>query len=110
MRILGEKAYDTLKEIVRHHIDPEGSLRNYNRANFVVPYCTDLDAIDFLVMDQPSVVDKIAKANELKKNRRIKEGEIRDLVAFLNALTDMDSVDLRHDIPSSVPSGLPVLD
>ena len=103
-------AYDTLEEIVRHHIDPEGSLRNYNRANFVVPYRTDLDAIDFLVMDQPPVVDKIAKANELKKNRRIKEGEIRDLVAFLNALTDMDSVDLRHDIPSSVPSGLPVLD
>jgi cytochrome c peroxidase len=86
-------AYDTLEEVVRHHIDPEGSLRNYNRANFIAPHGDDLD--------------EVAKANELKKNRRIKE---RDTLAFLNALTDMDSVDLRHYIPSSVPSGLPVFD
>lgn len=103
-------AYNTLDGIVRHHIDPEHALRNYNRANFVVPYRKDLAEIDFSVMDQDSVLDEIAKANELKKNRRIKERDIRDIVAFLNALTDMRSVDLRHDIPGSVPSGLPVFD
>jgi hypothetical protein len=52
-------ACDTLEEVVRHHIDPEGSLRNYNRANFVAPHGDDLD--------------EIAKANELKMNRRIKD-------------------------------------
>lgn len=103
-------AYDTLEGIVRHHLNPEKSLRNYDRSNFVVPHREDLEAIDFWVMDQPELVDAIAEANELKANRGIKERDIRDLIAFLNALTDNASIDLRHDIPSAVPSGLPVFD
>lgn len=59
--------YDTLEEVVRHHIDPEGSLRNYNRANFVVPHRADLDKIDFWVMDQPLVVEKLLKRMSSKR-------------------------------------------
>jgi hypothetical protein len=32
------------------------------------------------------------------------------VLAFLDALTDPRAIDLWHDIPSSVPSSLPVFD
>jgi cytochrome c peroxidase len=35
-------------------------------------------------------------------------GEIADLVAFLEALTDPAAADLTHLAPAAVPSGLPV--
>ena len=40
----------------------------------------------------------------------LSDEDIRDLVAFLGALTDPAALDLRGEIPSSVPSGLPVTD
>ena len=103
-------AFDTLEGIVRHHLDPETSLRNYDRTNFVAPYRPDLEAIDFWVMDQPELVDAIAAANELEANPSISEQDIRDLVAFLHALTDNNTIDLRHDVPAAGPSDLPVFD
>ena len=34
----------------------------------------------------------------------------KDLLAFLRALTDPDSLDVRADVPLRVPSGLPIYD
>ena len=101
-------AYDTLEGVVRHHLDPVRSLKNYDRANFVAPYRSDLESIDFFVMDSPKLVQEIAKANESRPNQRLKDHEIRDLIAFLHTLTDTSSIDLRSDVPSAVPSGLPI--
>ena len=103
-------AYDTLEGVVRHHLDPVRSLKNYDRANFVAPYRSDLEDIDFYVMDRPELVQKIADANELRRNRRISNRDVRDLVAFLHTLTDTGSIDLRSDVPSAVPSGLPIFE
>jgi len=36
--------------------------------------------------------------------------EIDRLIDFLHALTDPNSLNLRHQIPNRVPSGLPVFD
>ena len=36
--------------------------------------------------------------------------EVKLLLEFLHALTDPASVDLRHTMPKSVPSGLPLAD
>ena len=93
---------------MRHHLSPVYSLYHYNRANFVAPYRADLTEIDFWVMDQPELVEAIADANELKKNTRLRARDVGDIVAFLKSLTDSGTIDLRHDVPSFVPSGLPI--
>jgi cytochrome c peroxidase len=68
-----------------------------------------LDALDFAVMNDSSRLAAIAEANELRTTR-LDEGELADLLDFLHALTDPGSLDLRRDVPMTVPSGLPVAD
>ena len=41
---------------------------------------------------------------------RYTAGEVDRILDFLDALTDTGSIDLRDDVPESVPSGLPVYD
>lgn len=99
-------AYRTLEEVVTHHLDPVASLYAY-RCEPPKPSRADLNALDCQVMDDPEAVDAIARANELQPIR-LSGPEIADLVAFLGALTDDDSVDLRLDVPDSLPSGIPL--
>ncbi len=61
------------------------------------------------MQDDPSLRARIADANELKP-RNLRDHHVRDLLAFLHALTDHSSLDLRIDVPKSVPSGLPIFD
>ena len=102
-------AYSTLEAVVRHHLDPVNSLYNYDQSQVVLPSRPDLDAQDFVVMDDLARVDAIAAANELAPVR-LKEKQIADLIEFLHALTDPAAIDLRKDIPASVPSGLTLAD
>ena len=102
-------AYNTLEAVVRHHLDPVTSLENYDPAQAILPSRDDLDLIDLQVMDEPALRGAIAAANELAPVD-LSEAEISDLMAFLNALTDPDSIDLRDTVPLSVPSDLPVFD
>ena len=60
-------------------------------------------------MDDPRKVLAIAFANELRQ-RPLGERNVLDLIAFLRALTDPASLDLRDDVPDAVPSGLPIED
>lgn len=101
-------AFDTLEVIVGHHLDPVRSLKNYDRANFIAPLREDLETVDLYVMDSPELVQKIADANELKRNRRISNHDVRDIIVFLHTLTDTSTIDLRNNVPSLVPSGLPI--
>lgn len=109
-------AYDTLQAVVRHHLDPVTSFDSYDRSQAVLPSRSDLDAIDFSVMDSteedddgktPS--DRIKEANELAPIP-LTDQEVSDLVAFLRCLTDPGKIDLRSIAPMTVPSGLPVAD
>ncbi len=103
-------AYNTLEAVVRHMLDGVESLHNYDQSQAVLPATgTALDDIDFIVMNDAVRRDAIAAANELVR-RRLKNRDVDALVAFLHALTDLDAVDLRRDVPASVPSGLPVWD
>jgi cytochrome c peroxidase len=38
----------------------------------------------------------------------LSDRDMRDLLEFLRALTDPTSVDLRRDVPRSLPSGIPL--
>jgi cytochrome c peroxidase len=102
-------AFATLEAMVRHHLDTVQSLESYDRSQVALPARDDLDALDFSVMDDPALRADIAAANELEPIH-LTEEEIANLIEFLHALTDPGSLDLRRDVPTSVPSGLPLFE
>lgn len=102
-------AYNSLIEVVRHHLDPVNSLNNWRPENLVAPPDAAADALDLIVMSDPARRQAIADANELAPVN-LTAAELEDLLAFLHALTDPASHDLRRDVPFEVPSGLPVFD
>jgi cytochrome c peroxidase len=102
-------AYNTLEAVVRHHLDPVASLYAYDASQLRMPNRADLDARDLQAMNDPSVLAAIAQANELSPVK-LSEREIGYLTDFLHALTDPTMLDLREDIPRSLPSGLPLAD
>ena len=102
-------AFNTLEAMLRHHLDPLASLENYDATQAVMPSRPDLDAQDYLALSDPDVTASIANANELSPVR-LKEREIRQLIDFLHALTDPAMLDMRGDVPKSLPSGMPLGD
>ncbi len=94
--------------MVGHHLDPLASLERYDGSQVQLP--PDPDEWDPLsVMKSPMKRASIAAANELEPVR-LSRNDRKDLLAFLRALTDPDSIDVRADVPDSVPSGLPIAD
>jgi len=71
----------------------------------VMPSRPDLDELDFQVLNDSAAMTAIGDACELE-SVALSENQIGLLMDFLHALTDPSSVDLRVDVPSSVPSGL----
>jgi cytochrome c peroxidase len=100
-------AFDSLEAVVRHHLDSVGSLNSYDPGQATLPSRADLDALDFVVMNDESRRGAIADANQLAP-LALSEKELRSLLAFLQALTDPAALDLRATVPSGVPSGLPL--
>ena len=103
-------AYNTLEDVVRHHLDPVNALWEYHnsdacRTKPVMPSRDDLDAIDCKVMDDSQRVQAIADAAAYYQPVYLSDAEVGQIVAFLNALTDKGTIDLRKDVPASVPSG-----
>lgn len=96
-------AYTTLEGAVRHHLNPKWALLNY-----------DVEQLDERL--QPTVIDERAVTFALlafldpkvRKRVRLKDREVDDLLAFLNALTSPSLGDLPKFVPKLVPSGLPV--
>ncbi|MCW8330955.1 hypothetical protein MD588_19355, partial [Photobacterium sp. SDRW27] len=102
-------AYNTLRAVVEHHVDAINSLFNYDQSQAVLPSRRDLDAIDFTIMNKPSVLNDIANASEIQ-HLNYKSHEIDRIMDFLHALTDPASLDLRPGTPKHLPSGLPLAD
>jgi cytochrome c peroxidase len=99
--------FDTLEGIVRHHLDPVGSLHAYDRSQVRLPSRADLDLLDFAALDDPGVVLAIAESNELAPVQ-LTDAEVQLIIEFLHALTDPSMLDLRRDVPRGLPSGLPL--
>ncbi len=95
-------AYTTLENVIRHHIDPEGRLLDYDVAQTVGP--------GLLVLDRQRHLDPIVASisAELDAVPALSDAQIASLVAFLESLTDPAATDLGHLVLESVPSGLPV--
>jgi cytochrome c peroxidase len=100
-------AYRDLRQVVLHHLHPFGSLATYDRQQAVLPPRHDLDALDWKVMDDATLVDNLAEANELEPVS-LSESETDQLLSFLHALTDPRALNMTRDIPMRVPSGIPL--
>ncbi len=100
-------AYEDLEEMVRHHLNPTQSLAQYDAFLTSMPSRADLNAMDFVAHNDPVRRQAIADAIELMPTD-LEELEIEQLMAFLNSLTDMSCLNYAQQIPTSVPSGLPL--
>jgi cytochrome c peroxidase len=97
-------AYAQLEGVIRHHLDPVTSLRTYDLSMAGLP---DTDGTDLQITINTDEIENIAAANVLAP-QSLSDAEINDLIAFLNALTDPQSIRGALGIPETVPSGLPV--
>ncbi len=97
-------AYDNLEKIIQHHTDPVKHFEQYDR-RVALPRFPHGD--DWRVMDNAQDRAAIIDANTLKP-LALTQAEIGNLIAFLETLTDEQSLSGRLGVPKNVPSGLPV--
>lgn len=97
-------AYATLEGVVRHHLDPVAALMAYDITQAILP---GMSADDLRVLNDDTEMAAIAAASVLAP-QVLTDGEVADLLAFLNALTDPQSIEGALGIPDRVPSGLPI--
>jgi cytochrome c peroxidase len=102
-------AYNSLKSVVEHHLDPLTSLENYTTGKLIVPPDDALDALDYAAYDNLEFRQKIIDANDLQ-SMSLNRQEIAEILEFLRSLTDWNTLNQSWMIPASVPSGLPVED
>ena len=96
--------HSDLAVFVLDHGDPTAGLTRFNRNQVVLP---TFEAEDFFVMDDPAQVAAIANA-VLVDPVILSAGEVEEIVAFLQSLSDPVAKLGRLGIPSAVPSGLPL--
>ena len=103
-------AYNTLRAVVEHHLNPVDAIHNYRQDQAVLPPDDELDADDFVVMNDSFRVGLIADSNDIQQPLAYTERDVDMIIEFLHALTDPSSIDLRDDQPFTVPSGIAVSD
>lgn len=121
-------AFDDLEAMLRHHLNPVESFESYSASDAAMPALghvqilagrgsdfgfapldperhADFDLRDGWVMETPALRERIAAQNQVEPTE-LTEDEIRQLIAFLETLTDPTAVDRSHIVPEHVPSGL----
>ncbi len=99
-------AYAKLEDAVRHHLLPERSLRTYDDSQI------EPELVGTLVTT-PAVINELVRTIDPKlavRGAPLQDREIRDLMAFLSALTDPASLNMLDLVPDRVGSGLPLND
>jgi cytochrome c peroxidase len=96
-------AFTSLEAVVRHYSNVQSSINNYDasqlRPDIRATHHGDPATTQAIVSSlDPRVIAPLGFSNE----------EIAQVVAFLRSLTDPDARNLARDIPTRVPSGLPV--
>ncbi|MEE8116368.1 MAG: cytochrome c peroxidase [Gemmatimonadales bacterium] len=96
-------AYPTLEAVVDHYSDVPKAVREYDVLQLAPGFRDSYHGDAATVSDILSSLDF-----RLSETLHFSQGEKRELVAFLRAMTDPRARDLRALVPESVPSGLPV--
>jgi cytochrome c peroxidase len=96
-------AYATLEAVIRHYDDVAAALRSY-AASQLDPALRDR------VHDDDATIEALLATLDFRVRRplRLTDDDVRDLIAFLESLTDPAARDLSALVPDDVPSGLPV--
>lgn len=100
-------AYPTLEGIIRHHLDPVGSLDKWQAEQAKLPPVPWLAEVDFVAFEDRRERLRLRSKVDIEPVD-LRQSEIADLVAFLNALTGGKSRHGRLGKPDAVPSGLEV--
>ena len=100
-------AYPTLTGILRHHLDPLGSLDKWQRTEAKLPKVPWLEAIDFVVQSDRFEMARHRLALDLRP-MEMSQDDVAAMVAFLENLTGETALDRPLGRPNAVPSGLPV--
>ena len=100
-------AFPDLEGIIRHHLNPSISLKNWKRDKANLPNVPWLESIDFLVWDDRIEMKRYKEKIDINPIP-LSEEEIRNLVSFMHALSGRSAKKLRFGIPNQVPSGLTV--
>lgn len=96
--------YAQLKDMIRHHLDPETALAEYTLEKAAIPGGAPVDVAEPAMADFDEVLN-IGSAIELS-SRPLSDNEISAITGFLDALTDPTSINGRLGAPEVVPSGL----
>ena len=99
--------YKTLEGIIRHHLDPLGSLEVWDKSQITLASAKWLEAIDFVSMQDVFERKRLSSKVDIEP-KNLAAQEIDDLIAFLNGLTGTRSIEGRLGKPTQVPSGLKV--
>jgi cytochrome c peroxidase len=99
-------AFADLEDAVRHHLNPQASLFNYDPTQ-VEPELVGTEVTDPAVLQSLLATRSPALA---VKGPPLSNQEVRQLMAFLSSLTDPASLNQFDLLPQTVPSGLPVAD
>lgn len=102
-------AYNSLRAVVEHHLDPRKALENYRMGQAILPYRNDLFLIDGRALSDLTTRERILNSSDLP-SVSLNRIEVDAILAFLQALTDNNLTELRNWVPSRVPSGLPIGD
>lgn len=99
-------AYDNLEDAILHHLNPQLAVANY-----------DPSQIEFelagMFQNDPETLELIFSSlspNLTVSGRPLNDSDVKDLLSFMSALTDRNSLNLFDLIPSAVASGLPIPD
>ncbi len=96
-------AYTTLTAAVAHYRNPAQSLRNYNPNQLRADLRGEVHTADQLNAGILNTLDPLVNAPI-----NLNQGDVADIVAFLESLTDPNATNTVGIVPPSVPSGLPV--
>lgn len=98
-------AYDSLEDVIRHHLDPAGYLAAYDGHQLPMDLRSDMQQADVTQQLILATLDtRLASLPQLSGR------EVNYLLAFLEALSDPAGADLTQFIPAQTPSGLTVHD
>lgn len=100
-------AYPTLRGIIKHHLDPLGSLEKWTPDLAKLPKAKWLEKIDFLMAKDKREAARLRRHVDIKPVQ-LSDGEVDDLIAFLQSLEGKTANNTPLGKPKSVPSGLSI--
>jgi len=101
-------AYSSLEGVIDQHLNPVSASLLYDARQAVLPASVLFNLDDYSCLRADSCKQSIASSSDLKGPTNLTPEEIRNLVAFMYALTDSTHSEMPEEVPETVPSGLSV--